>query len=548
MSEGLVRASSLMAAGTVASRVTGMVRDIVLVAATGVSVFGDAFTIGNSVPNIVYILVIGGALNAVFLPQLVKHMASDSDGGNAYASRLVSLVVFGLIITTVLAVLLAPWLTGLYIAPSWTPRERQIATLFGYWCLPQILFYGLYTVFSQVLNTRRRFVLPMFAPILNNLVAIAVGVLFVLAVGGAPTAAGVSDGAIALLGVGSTVGVAVQALVLLPALSRVGVQLRLRTDLRGVGLRQTLDLAKWTVFLVLVNQIGFVVIGRLATSAVKITAALGVASAGFTSFTRAYLLFVLPHSVVTVSVVTAMLPGLTALALRNERGQMRKEIGRALRLIGVLVIPVAGVMLAQGPRIGLLLYGYGSATPAEAREVGTIFQAFVVGLVPFTVFYVWTRVFYAYSDTRTPAYVTVGFNIVYLTVAYLLFTMAPAQQKVAALALGNAIAYWLLMIVLWRLAVRRVGELSGQHVLRTYIRVGLATTVAVSVSLVAQAALTPMLTALPLPGRVDDALLLAIVAALGLLGAWWVATKLRVTELIDLQAAVLARVGRRGTA
>ena len=160
----VIRSSALMAVGTITSRITGVLRDITIAAALGSAILADTYALGNSLPNIIYILVIGGALNAVFIPQLVRHMRSDEDGGDGYADRLITLVGIILVVATALAILFAPLIVKLYSTSDFTSQQLSLATAFARFCLPQIIFYGLYTMFSQVLNSRLHFGAPMFAP------------------------------------------------------------------------------------------------------------------------------------------------------------------------------------------------------------------------------------------------------------------------------------------------------------------------------------------------------------------------------------------------
>ena len=220
---GLLGSSAVMATGTVVSRVTGVARDIALTAALGFYLVSDAYSLGNTMPNVLYILVIGGALNAVFIPQLVRRMKDDTDGGQAYADRLITIAGLVLLIFSIAAVLLAPILVDLYATSAYDDSQRALATAFARLCLPQIFFYGVYALLSQVLNARGRFGAPMFAPILNNVIAITTFLLFIAIAGTSAAADGVlTSDQVALLGIGTTLGVALQALVLIPGLRRAG--------------------------------------------------------------------------------------------------------------------------------------------------------------------------------------------------------------------------------------------------------------------------------------------------------------------------------------
>lgn len=538
---GLVRSSTVMAAGTVASRVTGMVRNSVVIAAIGTAVFADTYSIANALPNIVFILVAGGALNAVFVPQLVRHMKDDTDDGISYAQRLISAVTLVLLGLTVLAVLLAPWLVRLYATRGWTEQDFAVSTAFARFCLPQILFYGVFTMLAQVLNARGHFAAPMFAPIVNNVVVVVAAVAFLLAVGSEPTTATVTPTEVALLGVGTTLGVAAQALVLLPFLRRTGFRWRWRTDLRGTGLGRAFSLAKWTIVLVLINQAGYLFITRMATSAAVQGATNRPADAGFTVYSTAHLVFMLPQSVITVSVVTALLPLLSRQAHDERYADMRREVSRALRLTGALIVPAAAAFVVLGPQIGVLLFGYGNAGVGGGEVLGLTLAAFAVGLPAFSAYYVLLRGFYALEDTRTPALVAAVLNVLNVGLAFALFRWLPEGDQVPGLALGYSLAYLVTLVLLWQLLRRRLQGLETYLVVRTYVRVTLAAGIA---AVAAFAVAWPVALPFP-PGFVQAA---AVVGAGLLVGGacyLWLARRMRVRELDAIVDLVAGRLRRR---
>jgi putative peptidoglycan lipid II flippase len=211
-----------MAAGTLASRITGVFRDIALVAAIGTGIFSDTYSVANSIPNIIYILIAGGAINAVFIPALVRHMEDDEDQGKQFTDQLLTLVGLVLLAIVILTVIIAGLIVHLYATRLWTPEEFDVATMFARWCLPQIFFYGIYTLASQILNSRNSFSLPMYAPIVNNVIVIATAAIFISLMSSVPTASSVTTAQINLLGFGTTLGVMAQALILIPALRKAG--------------------------------------------------------------------------------------------------------------------------------------------------------------------------------------------------------------------------------------------------------------------------------------------------------------------------------------
>lgn len=480
MSEpGLLRNSALMAAGTVASRVTGVLRDIAMTAALGFFIVSDAYSLGNTLPNIIYILVAGGALNAVFIPQLVRHMKSDSDDGKAFADRLLTIVGAVLLTLSFLSVIAAPLIVRLYTSSGLSNSEYELAVSFARLCLPQIFFYGAYTMLQQVLNARGKFAAAMFAPIANNLIAIVVFVGFIVVV--APTSESLktlSDQQVLWLGLGTTLGVALQALVLFPSLIKSGYSFRPRWDWKGSGLGHAGSLAVWTIGLVVVNQIAYAVITRLATSANIEAAALGEVATGLTSYQKAHLIFILPHSVITVSLVTALLPQLSRLAHEGNLSSLGRDVSRAARMMLALIVPVAGLLIVTAPKLTALLFGYGAAGFDAAQAAGVVVTMFAFGLPAYSLVYVIYRAWYAMENTRTPFWLTVGLNLINLAVAIPLFTAAPVTSKISMLAVSYSVAYTLTAAIAWTRLRKTVHSLETRQTFEVFARLVAATAVA----------------------------------------------------------------------
>ena len=243
----ILTSSAVMAAGTIVSRASGYVRAALLVAALGAVLRADLFTIANTLPNMVYILLAGGIFNAVLVPQLVRRIKDDPDGGDAYASRVITLSALFLGVVTVVLVVLAPQLLSVYLDDRFLEPDRaaQLDSIVDLtrWCLPQVFFYGMYVLIGQVLNARGRFGPMMWAPIANNLLAMAVLVLYLVIwgpVGGGPDRyAALDTGQEVLLGLGSTLGIVAQCLVLVPYLRASGFIYRPRFDFRDPELKKT---------------------------------------------------------------------------------------------------------------------------------------------------------------------------------------------------------------------------------------------------------------------------------------------------------------------
>ncbi|MSO27203.1 MAG: murein biosynthesis integral membrane protein MurJ [Candidatus Nanopelagicales bacterium] len=542
----LVRSSAVMASGTIISRITGVLRDVAAAAALGFYLVSDAFSLGNSLPTIVYILIIGGALNAVFVPQLVRRMSEDDDQGKAYADRLITLIVSALLLLSIIAVLAAPLIVDLYTPSDYPAQEFDLAVAFARLCLPQVLFYGIYSILGQVLNARGRFGAPMFAPIANNVIAITTFLLFIAVAGTSAAADGVlTTQQILILGIGTTLGVISQAVILFPFLRRAGFHWKPRFDWKGAGLGKAGGLAMWTIGLVLVNQATYVVITRLATQANVDAAAAGTVAAGLTTYQKAHLVFMLPHSVITISIVTAMLPALSRLAHAGDLRRVGSDIGTTMRTVAALIVPIAAVLFVTGSDLAVLLFGYGAATPEQASLMGEIVSIFTIGLLPFTLFYVLLRGYYAMEDTRTPFYITVGLSAFWLVTVLPLFRIAPAGgAQVAMIALTYSLSYWVGLTLAWVLLARRVGGLDSGRIIRSLLRIGIAGLVALGIMLGAHAILGRVFVE-QLPGdKLAVLLILIVVSALGASSYWAVAWALRVKEVSDVTNLLRRKVSR----
>lgn len=542
---GLLRSSSAMALGTSISRVTGVLRDTSAAIALGFFLVADAFSLANSLPTILYILVIGGSLNAVFVPQLVRRMKEDPDGGREYANRLLTITVSGLVLLTVVAVLCADWIIDLYTPDNYPVAEFNLAVAFARLCLPQILFYGLYTMLSQILNARNVFGWPMFAPIANNVIGIATFLGFTVIAGTSAAADGVlTPDQVLFLGVGTTLGVVAQAVILIPVLIRAGF--RWRWSFRWAGLGRTGSLAAWTLGLVLVNQVTNLVVIRLAARANVEATAAGAVNAGFTTYQKAHLIFLLPHSIITVSLVTALLPALARTAHDGGFRTVGMHVGQAMRIVTALMIPVAAILAVCGTDLAIAVFGYGAATIAQASVLGNVVSVFMIGLIPFTLFYVMLRGFYAIEDTRTPFLVSVIFSVVWMGLALPIFSLAsPGGNQIQALALAYGLAYWLACGVTWLWLRHRLGTLDSRRTGGVLIRLAIVGFAIVVTMLLLRHALSALLLATPLPPQLSAIITMTGVGLVGALLFVALAHVLRVSEVSSAIMMVRRKVVRR---
>ncbi|MFI5656948.1 murein biosynthesis integral membrane protein MurJ [Streptomyces anulatus] len=438
-SASVLRSGAVMAAGSVVSRATGFVRSAVVVAALGTGLTADGYTVANTVPNILYILLIGGALNAVFVPELVRAAKEHADGGAAYTDRLLTLCTVGLLALTALAVAAAPLVVGFYT--DYDGRQAELTVALARYCLPQILFYGLFTLLGQVLNARGRFGAMMWTPVLNNIVIIGVFGLYI-------GVAADSDGTLSntdahLLGWGTTAGIAVQTLALIPALRAARFRWRPRFDWRGSGLTRPVRAAGWLVLLVLTNQLAYWVVTRLSTATGQHASEQGVAGgAGYTAYSYAYQLWVVPQGIITVSLVTALMPRMSRAAADGDLAGVRRDVAYALRTSAAVVVPAATALLVLAPWVIGSVFGYGRTTAADITVMAGIMMAFAPGLIAFSGQYVLSRGFYAMSDTRTPFLLNLVIAAVQAGLTAAAYLLLPARWAVTGMAGASTAAFF----------------------------------------------------------------------------------------------------------
>lgn len=460
----------LMAGGTLASRVLGFVRAALIAVALGNGTRpAEAFNLANTIPNSLYILLAGGVMNAVLVPQIVRAMDEDEDGGEAYTNRIMTAFVAALAVLTVLVTVAAPWVMQLYTAEGW--REPAMApywnnmVLLAFLCLPEVFFYGATVLVGQVLNARQVYVPYMWAPIANNVISIAVFGLY-LGVWGTSHGQPFTLNQALLLGLGSTVGIAAQFVILVPFLHRAGFRYRPRWDLRGVGLGHTFRLAQWTFYFVLVNQLAIFVVNRLGSTAVLDASGHG---AGITAYQTASLIWIVPHSLITLSLATQMMTSASRLAAEGDLSAVAEESVGTMRTAMSVIVPSAVGLFALAYPVSQLLFGNGAGA-RDSDYIGRTLLVMALGLVPYSLHYLVIRSFYALEDTRTPFLVQstiVATNIV-LAIALVLPWHAPGWVA-AGLGGAYALAYVVglsiaIPLLRRRLPAFRFGPVGGQIV------------------------------------------------------------------------------------
>jgi len=475
--QALRRGAALMASGTAVSRLLGLLRAVVLVAAIGATgQAADAFAVANKLPNVLYMLLVGGVLNAVLVPQVVR--AYKRQVGQEYVDRLLTFGFTVLAGVSLVLTVAAPLLVALYTSPGNAP-QRDLAVTFAYWCIPQVFFYGAYALLGQVLNARHSFGPYMWAPVVNNVVSIVGFVVFIVAFDSVPgsgltRAAQWHGGHVALLAGSATLGVIAQATILFPALRRAGVRYQPRWGLRDSGLGRAGAVATWTLVGLGVGQLGYVVVSRVASEAPEAARAAARAAgeglravAGNAAYDSAFLIFMLPHSLVTVSLATALFTRLAERAHDRDTDGVRASLSSGVRIVGVFTVLATAVIAVLAEPVTRLVMP--TERPATVSAVASVVVAMILGLPAFGAWSMAQRVYYAYEDTRGMVPVQAVMAAVVVAGTMLSRAVLPASRWVVGIGVAMSVSYVVGAVVAMRSLGRRLDGADGPRIVALHV-------------------------------------------------------------------------------
>jgi len=482
----LARSTAVMAAGTLASRVTGFARLVALAYALGFTRLTDSYNLANITPNIIYELVLGGVLSATLVPVFVDRLSAgreDDDDAWRAISAVVTAVAALLVVVTALFVVIAPVLVHLYTIGNDTPsvgEQRAVATSLLRMFAPQVALYGMIAVATAVLHARRRFAATMFAPVLNNLVVIGVLLALPHVVDDVSlTAVGNDPGARLLLGLGTTAGVAALALALVPALRRAGARIRPVWDPGHPAVRTIVRLSGWTFGFVAANQAALMLVLVLANGRAGDVAA----------YQAGQVFFLLPHGVFAVSVMTALQPDLAERWALGDAAGFGRRVAKGLRTIAAVVIPAAvGYLCLARPIVGVALE-HGALRSTSASTTAGVLAMLAIGLPGFSAFLFLMKSFQAMQDTRSVFWLYLVENGLNAVLAVALYPSLGVQ----GLALAYALAYTGGTAAALVVLQRRTKSVDTASVVQTWVRVGLASAVMAGVVSVLSAVVEPAL-------------------------------------------------------
>lgn len=473
------RSTAIMASGTAVSRLLGVARNALLVAAIGVNAgAANAYEVANKIPNALFAIMAAGVFNAVLVPQIVR--AFQREGGKRTVDRILTLGGVVSLVVTVLFTLGAGLMVRVY-SDNWPPELVALATAMALWCIPQLFFYGIYTLLGQVLNARGQYGPFMWAPVLNNIVGIG-GLAAYLAIFGqyaAPAHGEISGvltetwtpGRIALLAGVATAGIAAQALILLWPLLRGGY--RWRWVWRGPKgeLRAVRVVAGWALAAVLLEQVGVVLTSRVATAANP--GDLDPAIAGNAAYYNALMLYLVPHSLITVSILTVLFTSMSRLAAAGDMAGLRAEVSRGLRIIGVFTLYASAALIVLAPLIVRLVLP--SEDPVVINSVAEVVMAMSLGLVPLGAMVLLKRVFFVLEDAKSIFLIHIPMTLVWVGIAYGARELLDPRWWVVAVGLGLAASNAVALLFRTAGLRRKLGGLDGRRVLTVYAKAGLAT-------------------------------------------------------------------------
>ncbi|MBA3430188.1 MAG: murein biosynthesis integral membrane protein MurJ, partial [Actinobacteria bacterium] len=460
----LARATAVMSLGTVLSRVTGLARITAITAALGIVEsrrLPDTYNLGNVAPNILYELLLGGILTSVFVPVFVELLEKEGrERAWRVASAMINLSTVFLLAMTTLGIIAAPLIAKFYSvrAGNEAALQQEVLTFLLRLFLPQIIFYSLTALTAGLLNAHKRFGPPMYTPVLNNLAVIAVFLAFRQAYDRV-TLETVTTPQLLLIGLGTTAGVALMALAQIPFLRGLG-SYSFTFSLRHPAIKKLAGLSVFVVGYVVANQIGYLIVQRLANAQ----------NGGFSAYVTAFTFFLLPHGLFAVSVFTALLPGMSEMAVNNRWDDFRARLSTGVRSTLFLILPAAVGYFVLGEAIVKLLLQYGIVTERSTTLVASVLRFFVLGLVPFSIFQLFLRAFYALQDTRTPFLINCVAVAVNIAINVAMFGVLGVQ----GLAAGHAVAYLFGAVVQGYVLSRRIGGLDSKRMSAAAMKIAAA--------------------------------------------------------------------------
>ena len=440
----LLRSASVVSAFTLASRVTGLARELIIATQFGASALTDAFNVAFRIPNLFRRLFAEGAFSQAFVPVLAATRAEHGDERTRSAiDHVASVLAAVLMLFSLLGVLAAPLLvwalaSGLRQGPGFEPAVSMTR-----WMFPYIGFMSMVALSAGILNTWKRFAVPAATPVLLNVSVIVAAWL------AAPWLAGQGIEPVYALPAGVMVGGVLQLGLQIPALRRLGLLPRIRlgpSALRGAwrdeATRRILQLMAPALLGVGVAQISLLINTQIASY-------LAVGSVSWLSYADRLMEF--PTAMLGVALGVVLMPQLAAARARGETERYAQMLDWGLRLVLLLALPCAAALLVFAEPLVSVLYHYGAFTDRDVVQTTRSLMGYGVGLLGLVAIKVLAPGYYASQDIRTP--VRIALVVLLITQAFNVLLVPWLQHAGLALSIGLGAlvnAGWLLIGLLRR--------------------------------------------------------------------------------------------------
>ena len=470
----ILRASALMASGTMVSRILGFVRNAMLIAAVGATAggVGAAFQTANTLPNTVFNLLASGIFDAVLVPQIVGAIKRRHDG-DTYVNRLLTLAGTLLFLVTFATMVLAPVLV-MITAAGYTEDIRNLAILFALLCLPQLFFYGLYNLLGELLNAREIFGPYMWAPVVNNVVGIAGLGAFLAIWGGAPDggipAGNLTGAQFWVLAGSATLGVICQALCLLWPMRRAGVSFKPDFHFRGTSFGSMPRVAGWTFATLGVSQVGVLSTNNLAAMADGFIGQGGAQGSvvGILAYSTAFMIFMVPQSLITVSLTTAIFTRMAGAVADGDDRAVAENYHLGVRTITSLTLVAAAMLMAGSVPMMEIAMAAKGGDPEAVTGYALVLASLMPGVASTGMVLMSQRVFFAYEDVKPVFLMGIGPTIIQVIVGWSMYALTGARWWVVAAALGETVCRLTqgIIAVVWVSRENRYVDRAG--LLRSY--------------------------------------------------------------------------------
>lgn len=437
------------------SRITGAGRVIALATALGLTTIANSYNLANTIPNMVYELILGGILTSIIIPIFVEYMAKQ---GEDEAWKVASIIFNGAIIILGLIFLAGTFLPYYFVriqTLTVRPEDIQLATFFFRFFAIQILFYGLGAVTTALLNTYRRFAAPAIAPIFNNLTVIITIVFFYRFLIQTNQRA-----ALVALAVGTTAGVIMMFLVQLPSIFKIGIRYKPSFEFSHPAIKKLLKLSAPLFFYIATNQFHLTVENNLAFPQ----------PGGVSAITYTWIFFQLPFGVFAVSIITALFPNLSEHAALKNWEQYKKDLSLGIRSTLLLIVPSAVLLAILSKPILTFLMEYYNMGPKDIALLANVLVFFAMGLVSYAIFMFLLKSFYSLQDTITPT--VVNFIGVWILIGTDLLLID--KLGVSAIAVGRSVFFTFMVVILLVLLRRKIGSIQGRRILISASKTALA--------------------------------------------------------------------------